>query len=77
MLSIREVSKRTGASQSSIRVWLSDPEQRDKRFPGAELVRPPVGVSYWLIPEDALKDFELGKPGRPPKPKTSKKGKKL
>ncbi len=71
MLSIKEASERTGASPSSIRVWLSNPEERDKRFPGAELMRPPVGVPYWLIPEDALESFQLGKPG--PKPGSKRK----
>jgi hypothetical protein len=73
MLSIKEVARRTGAAESSIRVWLSNPEEREKRFPGAELIRPPVGVSYWLIPEDALNGFELGRPG--PKPGSKRKGK--
>jgi hypothetical protein len=63
MFSIKEVAERTGASPSSIRVWLSNPEERDKRFPGAELMRPPVGVPYWLIPERALEGFQLSKPG--------------
>jgi hypothetical protein len=63
MLSIKEVSQRTGAAASSIRVWLSNPDEREKRFPGAELIRPPVGVPYWLIPEDDLQGFELGRPG--------------
>lgn len=75
MLSIKEVAERTGASASSIRVWLSDPDQRKKRFPGAELVRPPVGVPYWLIPEAALEGFELGKPGPKPGSKQSKRKK--
>jgi hypothetical protein len=73
MLSIKEVSQRTGAAASSIRVWLSNPDEREKRFPGAELIRPQVGVSYWLIPEDALQGFELGRPG--PKLGSKRKGK--
>ena len=73
MLSIKEVAQRTGAAESSIRVWLSNPDEREKRFPGAELIHPPVGVSYWLIPEDDLKGFELGRPG--PKPGSKRKRK--
>jgi hypothetical protein len=73
MLSIKEVSERTGASASSIRVWLSNSEERAKRFPGAELIRPPVGVPYWLIPEAALEGFQLSKPG--PKPGSKRKRK--
>jgi hypothetical protein len=75
MLSIKEVAQRTGASPSSIRVWLSNPEEREKRFPGAELVRPPVGVPYWLIPEETLEAFQLSKPG--PKPGSKRKRKPL
>lgn len=74
MLSIKEVAQRTGAAESSIRVWLSNPAEREKRFPGAELIRPLVGVSYWLIPENALDGFELGRPG--PKPGSKRKSKR-
>jgi hypothetical protein len=72
MLTIREASEITGASQSSIRVWLSDEQKRQKRFPGARLEQPPAGSPYWLIPETDIARFEMGKPG--PKP-SSKKGK--
>ena len=77
MLTIKEVAELTGASPSSIRVWLSDPQTRKARFPGAELIRPPAGSPYWMIPESDLEKFELGKPGpKPGKKRKSKDGKK-
>jgi hypothetical protein len=67
MLTIREVSEITGASASSIRVWLSDEEKRAQRFPNARKEDSPIG-SFWLIPESDLKGFEARKRGRPLKP---------
>ena len=69
MLTIREAAKRIGAAESSVRLWV-----RRGRFPGARLETSPVG-SYLLIPDSDLDNFEMGSPGRPPKPKTEKKGK--
>jgi hypothetical protein len=66
MLTIREVAEKIGAAESSVRVWAGR-----GRFPGAYVEQPPAGVPYWLIPEEALKDFEMGKPG--PKPGTKQK----
>jgi hypothetical protein len=71
MLKISEVAERIGAKASSIRVWLSDPEEREKRFPGARKEETPIG-SYWLIPETALENFSMGTPGRPRKLKEDK-----
>jgi hypothetical protein len=62
MLSVREVAARLGAGESSIRVWAAA-----GRFPGAEVVKPPVGVPYWLIPEKALDGFVKRGVGRPTK----------
>jgi hypothetical protein len=69
MLTVKEVAEKTGAAESSVRVWAWK-----GRFPGARLEKPPAGMSYWLIPEDALEGFELGKPG--PKPGTKQKKKR-
>jgi hypothetical protein len=74
MLTIREVAEITGASASSIRVWLSNEEERTRRFPGARKESSPIG-DFWLIPESALVGFEMGKPGRPRKKGVSKKRK--
>ena len=67
MLTVRQVAERTGAADSSIRVWAGR-----GRFPGARVERPRAGVPYWLIPEKALVGFEMGSPG----PKPSAKGKR-
>ena len=72
MLTVREAAQITGASPSSIRVWLSDDEERERRFPGARKESSPIG-DYWLIPESALEGFEMGKAGRPPKKSGSKR----
>jgi Helix-turn-helix domain len=61
MLSVREAATILGAPPVSVRLWA-----RSGRFPGAELKESELGVSYWLIPEDALKDFEKKKPGPVP-----------
>jgi len=70
MLTAREVAARLGAGESSIRVWA-----REGRFPGAALVKSPVG-SYWLIPDTALAGFVKRERGRPPKAGGEKAGKK-
>jgi hypothetical protein len=67
MLTTGEVAQRIGAAEISVRVWAAK-----GRFPGARKETTPRG-DYWLIPEDALKGFEMSKPG--PKPK-AEKGKK-
>jgi hypothetical protein len=64
MLTVSEVAQQTGAAERSVRLWA-----KDGKFPGATLVEPPAGVSYWLIPETALEGFALRGRGRPPKPK--------
>lgn len=74
MLTVREAAQITGASPSSIRVWLADEDERKRRFPGARKESTPFG-DFWLIPESALEGFEFGKPGRPRKADTKEKGK--
>jgi hypothetical protein len=69
MLTIREVAERIGAGAASVRVWAWQ-----GRFPGARKESTPMG-EYWLIPEEAVKHFEMGKPGRPRKPLAELKSK--
>jgi hypothetical protein len=64
MLTIKEAAEVTGAAQSSIRVWLSNDDERQKRFPNARKESSPIG-DYWLIPESDLIGFKKGKGGRP------------
>jgi excisionase family DNA binding protein len=65
MLTVREVASEMGRTEQTIRTWL-----KKGRFPGAHLEETPLG-SYWLIPDTAVKEFELKKAGRPPKKKES------
>jgi hypothetical protein len=69
MLTIREAAERIGTTPASVRVWAWK-----GRFPGARKEETPMG-EYWLIPESAVENFELGKAGRPPKPASKKKSK--
>ncbi|MFP5262019.1 MAG: helix-turn-helix domain-containing protein [Blastocatellia bacterium] len=71
MYTIREAAQVTGASESSIRVWLSDEAERAKRFPNARKESTPIG-EYWVIPESDLRDYKNPGRGRPPKPKEEK-----
>ena len=64
MLTIKEVSEITGASQSSIRVWLSNEDERKRRFPGARKEQPPAGSAYWLIPESDIEGYTNPGQGR-------------
>jgi hypothetical protein len=68
MLAVREAASRIGAAVDSVRIWASK-----GRFPGARKEESPIG-SYWIIPEDALKGFEMSKPGPKPGTKQKKKG---
>jgi len=68
MLTVKQVAERIGAGASSVRLWA-----KDGRFPGAELIEPPAGLPYWMIPDSALEGFSKQKPG--PKPVAKKKGK--
>ncbi len=62
MLSAKDIAARFGVSNSTARGWLLR-----GRFVGAELVQPEIGVSYWVVPESAVKDFVPPKPGPVPK----------
>lgn len=68
MLTVKEAAEKIGAAAISVRVWANR-----GLFPGARKESTPMG-EYWLIPETALANFEMGKPGRPRKA-SSKKGK--
>ena len=61
MLTVKQAAQRLGAAESSVRMWV-----RRGRFVGARIEESPIGA-YWLIPEDSLDDFEMGRPGRKPK----------
>ena len=75
MLTVREVSEVTGASVSSVRVWLSDETERAKRFPNAVKEETPVG-SYWMIPETDIQGYKNPGRGRPQKPESELKSKR-
>lgn len=62
MLTVKEVAERLGAAASSVRLWANS-----GRFAGAKLMGDAtLRVTYWLIPETALENFQKQKPG--PKP---------
>jgi hypothetical protein len=71
MYTIREAAQITGAKESSIRVWLSNPTEREKRFPHAKKESSPIG-DYWVIPESDLAGYENRGPGRPRKTPSKK-----
>ena len=64
MLTIREAAARLGAAEISVRQWA-----KRGRLEGAELIYPPAGPAYWMIPARALEGFEKQKPG--PKPRAA------
>jgi hypothetical protein len=67
MLTVRQVSEITGANVSSIRVWLNNPTEREKRFPGAKKEMSPRG-DYWVIPASDIEGYANKGRGRPFKP---------
>lgn len=70
MLTVKQVAERLGAGASSVRLWV-----KDGKFPGAQLIEPPAGLPYWMIPETALEGFVNPGRGRPAKPKGDPKSK--
>ena len=64
MLTVKQVAELIGAGASSVRLWA-----KEGKFAGAQLIQPPAGLPYWMIPDTALEGFELRGRGRPPKPK--------
>ena len=75
MLTVKQVAEITGASTSSIRVWLSNQTERSRRFPNARKETPPAGPGYWLIPESDIGNYSNPGQGRPRKLTKSPKDK--
>ena len=65
MLTVREVSERTGAAIPTVNLWC-----RAGRLAGAYQESTPYG-HYWLIPESALEGIKVCGRGRPPKAEKS------
>lgn len=65
MLTVREVSERTGAAIPTVNLWC-----RSGRLEGAYQESSPYG-DYWLIPESVLEGVVVRGRGRPPKQKAS------
>lgn len=75
MYTIRQAAEITGASVTSLRIWLANDEERAKRFPNARKESSPIG-DYWLIPESDIEGYKNPGRGRPAKSKgEAKKGK--
>ena len=70
MLTVREVATKLDAAPVSVRMWANQ-----GKFPGAVKESTPFG-DFWMIPETALANFEMGKAGRPPKPGSKPRGKR-
>jgi hypothetical protein len=68
MISVKEAASILGVAEVSVRMWA-----RKGRLPGAELIAPPVGIPYWLIPEESLSGFQMSKPGPKPGAKKAKR----
>jgi hypothetical protein len=66
MYTIRQAAEITGASITSLRIWLADEAERSKRFPNARKENSPIG-DYWLIPESDVTGYENPGRGRPRK----------
>jgi hypothetical protein len=62
MLSVKDIAARYDVKVSTARGWL-----HRRLFVGAQLKTSELGVSYWVVPESALKGFVLPKPGPVPK----------
>ncbi len=68
MLTVREVSEKTGAAIPTVNLWC-----RSGRLAGAYQESTPYG-DYWLIPESSIVGIEVRGRGRPPgKPSTTNK----
>jgi len=72
MYTIRQAAAMIGAAESSLRVWLANDEERQKRFPNARKESSPIG-DYWLIPESDLRNYKPPERGRPVKRKENAK----
>ncbi len=67
MLTVREVSERTGAAIPTVSLWC-----RSGKLEGARQDTTPYG-DYWLIPETSLDGLVVRGRGRPPKPSSTEK----
>ncbi len=67
MLTVREVSEKTGAAIPTVNLWC-----RSGRLAGAYQESTPYG-DYWLIPESAIVGIEVRGRGRPPTQATANK----
>jgi hypothetical protein len=67
----RQLAECYGVAGSTVRGWLLR-----GILPGATLKRTELGDSYWVVPESALKDFSLPRPGPVPKAKAEVPAKK-
>jgi hypothetical protein len=68
-LTARQLAERYKVAPSTARAWFLN-----GLVPGAYLKETELG-SYWVVPENDLKDFVKPTAGRPPKPKTNKNSK--
>jgi hypothetical protein len=71
---IRQAAEITGASVTSLRIWLANDEVRKKRFPNARKESSPIG-EFWVIPESDIQGFVKVERGRPRKPLSELKSK--
>jgi hypothetical protein len=59
--SVTELAEKYNVKRRIVLGWISG-----GKFPNARKVTPPVGKSYWLVPDSDLTSFTPpGKPGRP------------
>ncbi len=70
MLTVREVSERTGAAIPTVNLWC-----RSGKLAGARQETSPYGA-YWMIPEIAIEGVKVRGRGRPPKAKAEASRKK-
>jgi hypothetical protein len=75
MYTIRQAAEVTGASVTSLRIWLANDEQRKKRFPNARKESSPIG-EFWVIPESDIQSYQNQGRGRPQKPDSELKNKR-
>jgi hypothetical protein len=74
MYTIRQAAEITGASITSLRIWLANDEERKKRFPNARKESSPIG-EFCVIPESDTQRFVKVDRDRPRKPLSELKSK--
>jgi hypothetical protein len=75
MYTIRQAAEITGASVTSLRIWLANEVERQKRFPNARKESSPIG-DFWVIPESDIEGYVKLDRGRPLKPESELKHKR-